>query len=553
MGRWVERAWWFVSEKIKQQRWLIFLIAVMIAGGIFVKSGFAQNVEAGAPKIQMDPKVETLLRKVDVYLRSLQSVEMEVQLHVKIRRGAIERDFRQSGIFSVSEPNRIAYVAKKGLFNPTVICDGTVVTIYLPAYHQYLNRPAPKTIDQLFTSGMEAGSFLQASLPMAQVLLAKEPYNILTEGVEKGQYLGRETRGDTSCHHIKLAQQDIDWELWIADGDKPVICKIQPDLTRILAQNQQALPEDDREQVEQSWELVHWKENIEFSADRFQITAPAGAEAVEQFTPTGAADHPMVGMPAPNFKMDLLDGGQVELSTLKGKKVIILDFWEMRCGPCRSAMPIIDSVARQFQDRDVALYTVNATDSPEKIRQFMQDTKIKAAVALDKDHTVFGSYMVRGIPHTVIIGKDGIVRRVHSGFSKELRGTLSRDLEEIARQTGTYDLRCAGVTLQPNPIRVGEPVTVSCLLENTGDTQVDGYMYSLQLFVDDQFVLRSSSAVDIAPGQQSPFTVDKDHGSFQIHKPGTYTYKVILDAEHRVTEIDESNNIFQGEFKVLPK
>ena len=60
-------------------------------------------------------------------------------------------------------------------------------------------------------------------------------------------------------------------------------------------------------------------------------------------------------------------------------------------------------------------------------------------------------------------------------------------------------------------------------------------------------------AVDIPPGRQSPFTVEKDIRQFRMLKPGTYTYRVILDADHRVTEVDESNNGFQGEFKVLSK
>jgi len=547
------------KEKIYRKLQL-FLIAGLLLGGAIDTLSVAQEGKADAPSTEtakakivqakMDPQLETLLRKVDAYLSGLRSFEVEVQLHVQVHRGDIQQDFREFGVFSVAKPNRIAFVSKKGLFSPTVICDGAFTTTYAPPNHQYLNRPAPKKLDELFTFGVEAGSSLRSALPIAQALTANKPYNVLVKGIEKGEYLGQETLRDTPCHHFKLSQRAIDWEFWVSDGAKPIIHKIQPDLTRMLAQTRRTMGDAEKEQVVQSWELINWQENVDIPAGRFRFTVPAGAKAVDKFTRVGAAGHPLVGTQAPDFKMDLLEGGQVDFLRLKGKKVIILDFWATWCKPCRNAMPIIDDVARQFQDRGVALYTVNASDPPEKIRQFMQEAQIKAAVALNKDHSVFRDYGVEGIPHTVIIGKDGIIRRVHVGLSKDLREKLFKDLAEIVGLKGTYDLRCSSATFRPNPIQAGVPITFSCLLENLGDAKVSRYTYSLQLVVDDQIVFWGPGAVDILPGRQNVFSVDKDVWHFRMIKPGTYKYKVILDADHRVTEVDESNNVFQGEFKV---
>jgi len=531
------------------------LIAGLLLGGAINAFSIAQEGTTNAHKAVMDPQVETLLRKVDAYLSGLSSFEVEVELHVQVRRGDIQQEFREFGVFSVSKPNRLAQVTKKGLFSPTVISDGTYVTTYSPAMHQYQKRPAPKTFDELFVFGEEAGSSLRSALPTVQAMVAKKPYDVLVKGVKKAEYLGKETLRDTSCHHLKLIQRDIDWEFWIADGDKPIIYRMKPDLTRMLAQSRRALPNAPQEQVDQSWELLNWQENVVFPASRFRFQAPADAEEVDTFRRDEAADHPMVGREAPDFKMELLDGegGQADFTRLKGKKIIILDFWATWCGPCRSAMPIIDDVARQFEDRGVVLYTVNATDTPEKIRQFMQELGLKAAVALSQDQKVFQDYGVQGIPHTVIIGMDGIIRRVHVGFSKELRKNLSRDLEEIVGIQGSRDLSCTEVRFTPNPIRATEPIRFSCQLQNSGVANVSRHTYSVQLLVDDQVVFWAPGAVDILPGRQNQYSVDKDVWHFRMLKPGTYKYQVILDADHRVTEVDESNNVFQGQFEVLSK
>ncbi|MBU4330247.1 MAG: TlpA family protein disulfide reductase [Acidobacteria bacterium] len=85
---------------------------------------------------------------------------------------------------------------------------------------------------------------------------------------------------------------------------------------------------------------------------------------------TPSEPHPLLGTPAPLFKLPLLDEGEFDLSQQKDKNIVILDFWATWCGPCKSAMPIIIEVAEEYKDRGVVLITVNLGKVPKKFIPF---------------------------------------------------------------------------------------------------------------------------------------------------------------------------------------
>jgi thiol-disulfide isomerase/thioredoxin len=129
----------------------------------------------------------------------------------------------------------------------------------------------------------------------------------------------------------------------------------------------------------------------------------------------------LVGKPAPDFKLDLLDGGQMKLADHKGKNVVILDFWATWCPPCVAELPLIAEVAKARADKGVVFYAIDEEEEPAEVKQFLE--KIKLAdlkVPMDKDGAASKAYLVDALPQTVIIGKDGIIKSVHVGLkSKE--------------------------------------------------------------------------------------------------------------------------------------
>ena len=141
-------------------------------------------------------------------------------------------------------------------------------------------------------------------------------------------------------------------------------------------------------------------------------------------------ESPLVGKPAPDFTLDLLDGEKFHLADAKGT-VVILDFWATWCGPCLQAMPQVEAVAEEFKARGVKLVAVNLEEGPKTIQSMMERHKLKMTVALDRDGAAAMKYQANAIPQTVIIDKEGNVARLYVGGGPKLGDSLREALEEV--------------------------------------------------------------------------------------------------------------------------
>ena len=70
-----------------------------------------------------------------------------------------------------------------------------------------------------------------------------------------------------------------------------------------------------------------------------------------------------------------------------------------------------------FTADQVSFIGVNQAESAEHVQTFLQTRGWDLMVGLDEDQAVSRQFAVNGIPHTVIIGPDGKVAWVKSGYS----------------------------------------------------------------------------------------------------------------------------------------
>ena len=122
-----------------------------------------------------------------------------------------------------------------------------------------------------------------------------------------------------------------------------------------------------------------------------------------------------IGATAPAFATDDLDGNRVRLADAAGHPVLV-NFWASWCVPCRTEFPVLKSVLAAHPE--VRVLGVVFNDSASAARHFLDDQHATWPGLIDPKGQIAAAYDVHqkpGIPVTVFVDKDGIVRARHLG------------------------------------------------------------------------------------------------------------------------------------------
>lgn len=408
---------------------------------------------------ERDAKAIEVLQSCGNYLKDLNSFGVNIQTDMDIQAEGMKMQMNFAETVRVQRPNKLYMATEAGgvaaMAASTMVSDSKTLYTYMPALKRYTETEAPATLSEMVQQPMLGADM---SMDIGMRLMADDPAKALTEGIRSASYVGEEKIDEASCHHIKVAYEVIDWDVWVAAEGPPLLRKAAPDFQKMMKavmeqMGDQADPEAAGldamfENVE--WDVAmrfnDWKANPQFTAEDFAFTPPEGAEKVDSLLDdldfgdvdfgdmeleVQRAPHPLLGKAAPKFELERLDGGTAKLADHQGQDVVMLDFWATWCGPCRAAMPSLANVAEKYSDRGLVFYAVNIQEDAETIREMLTAEKLEIPVVLDADGSVAQSYGANAIPQTVLIGKDGSVQVVHVGAAPNLEEKLSQQVEDL--------------------------------------------------------------------------------------------------------------------------
>lgn len=121
---------------------------------------------------------------------------------------------------------------------------------------------------------------------------------------------------------------------------------------------------------------------------------------------------------APDFNIELFEGGNFRLSDQKGK-IVVINFFASWCVSCGEETPTLEKISHQYPPEKVAFLAIAVDDTEKKARAFLQKNGLTIPAGLDKTGKIKDDYGLYGMPTTFFIGKDGKINYLHAGVVTE--------------------------------------------------------------------------------------------------------------------------------------
>lgn len=134
---------------------------------------------------------------------------------------------------------------------------------------------------------------------------------------------------------------------------------------------------------------------------------------VQVCLPAGAAEESRAAsaFAAPDFDLQDLNGSHVTLSQFRGQKPVLLYFWATWCPLCVAVRPAVIMLKKTFSpDIEILAIDVDSADSLARVQRFEKADPAPYTVLYDTDSKVTRSYHIEGVPHFVLLDKNGEVK-----------------------------------------------------------------------------------------------------------------------------------------------
>ncbi len=352
-----------------------------------------------------------MLKQIDDAYGKLESLALTGTLRGRFDDGVAVQTFEQrfSGVYLT--PNRFLHDAPGDV---RIGSDGKSVYAIRPDKKVYITAAAPAERAKPADWPEVISELLRMQNPGLYLALARDPSESIVEGASRVSRILAEPIDGRACEAMRIESDGGEVHLFF-DAATHLLRRDVTDHRKLMHQRGRA----DMKTAEVTVDYTIVEPGAAVKAEQFAWIPPADARemataARDDQEDDGDGAMALVGKPAPDFTATGLDGKPIKFADLKGS-VVVLDFWASWCGPCVQGLPALDQLARDYQARGVRVLAINQQEDVDKVRGFINSKGLTLPVALD-DGSIAEKYRVKGIPQTVVIGKDGKVRNILVGF-----------------------------------------------------------------------------------------------------------------------------------------
>jgi thiol-disulfide isomerase/thioredoxin len=451
------RTWLF--RALGSGLWAVWMLCSLPGSGCYAraqapKSEIIEPNKVGALAKRDDPKARALFDHVAKAYQALKSYSDQGTFVVAMTIGGRAQKQELPLKLTFVRPNKLDLDA-----GPVrITCDGKTMTTAALSLKRYTMASAPETIGfETFREGpLGAVLFGGPSGPpmfvLLNLLVGADPAAAVSQLGGSLQTAAAEPKAAAGKAETALAAILID----LPEGQPDIELTVDPATKLLSAIEMKMSPELIAKAAPGGQSLIverfGWSSgpiSTEVAKDRsFAYAAPKDFAKVDELLQREEVrgNDPMVGAPAPDFTLTVLDGPAKTKTITKAElagKVVVIDLWATWCGPCMKELPEIQKVIEHYAQskKDVVVVAVSQDDEPaelsavrKRVEKTLADTNINLPngnvgfVALDPSKSVGGAFHAQGYPTLVILDGKGIVQSVHLGFDSNAKEPFSTAL-----------------------------------------------------------------------------------------------------------------------------
>ena len=233
---------------------------------------------ASSPAAQADDAfAKTQLKAMSDYMAAQKAISFDFDATYEVVTKDQEKlGLASSGTMVLNRPDKIRVTRSGGFADVELLFDGKTFTLLGKNANLYAQVPAPGTIDQLVDALQD-----KFNVPLSGAdLLLSNVYDALMPGVVSARDLGSGVIGGVECDHLAFRTSDVDWQIWIAQGDRPYPCRYVI-TTKLMPTAPQY-----------SIQIRDWKTGSEVASDDFAFKNATSAKQIDLKDLPNAGDLP---------------------------------------------------------------------------------------------------------------------------------------------------------------------------------------------------------------------------------------------------------------------
>ena len=220
-----------IGTLIKKTRtWAVLIALVSIPAA--VNMSLTRDVQAQvkrptavalpAPTDNAEANARNQLKAMSDYMASQKALSFDYDTSLEIVTTENQKlSLASSGTTTINRPDKLRVTRTGGFADVELLFDGKMVTMVGKNAKAYAQAAAPSTIDSLVDT---LRTKYHRPLPGADLVMSNIHDQLMPE-ITNAKDLGSGVINGVECDHLAFRTNDVDWQIWIAQGERPYPCR----------------------------------------------------------------------------------------------------------------------------------------------------------------------------------------------------------------------------------------------------------------------------------------------------------------------------------------